>query len=143
MTIYILMSMLLAVVSGKFSDYQKEELISNNKRRELFFLDRFFELRCSAGDFLDRSGMYMFFVMLHDLVEKKKITHFNDLEKQGIQAYFENARRSTVTDQNEAAAEAGQEIAEMQFANPYIKKVKDMTRRSASWLWRSIVDTIN
>ena len=96
MTIYVLMSMLLAVVSSKFSEYQKEDLISNNKRREQFFLDRFVEMRATGGDFLDRSGMYMFFVSIHDLIEKKKVTIFKENEVQGIQAYFDTAHRETM-----------------------------------------------
>lgn len=130
MTIYILMSMLLAVVSSKFNEYQKEELVSNNKRREQFFLDRFVELRATGGDFLDRAGMYMFFVMLHDLVEKKKITNFKADEVQGIQAYFDAARRSTFGESRDSSQASGNpKVVEMSYAtNPYIKKMQDVTK---------------
>lgn len=94
MTIYILMSMLLAEVSSKFSGYQKEELNNNKRRRERFLLKIFLELRAVGADFLDRAGMYRFFVTLHNLVEKKKLITFTQQEVEGIEAYFESKKRT-------------------------------------------------
>lgn len=31
----------------------------------------------------------------------------------------------------------------MQVANPYLKNITNKAKRSASWLWRNIVDTIS
>jgi hypothetical protein len=143
LTVFILMSMLLAVVSRKFSEYHREELVTNNKRREVFFLDRFVDLRATGGDFLDRAGMYMFFIMLHDLVEKKKMTDFKSSEVEGIKSYFDSARRATETDRSSSQGIDSSQVVEMTYSNPYIKKMQDVTKRSASWLWRSIVTTIN
>ena len=78
MTIYILMSMMLAVISSNYSKFREQDIAQHSAYREKFLLERFNLYRNAYTDYMDRTGMYMFFLMINELAKEKTLIAFED-----------------------------------------------------------------
>lgn len=71
MTMFFMMNFLLAIIYSKFKD-RIENKLDSEKHERLQFLKEQFKLYAMPGtNFLDITGMYKYFIMIHSVVNKK------------------------------------------------------------------------